>query len=74
MSSRRTEQPNEDGAGVIILDVTLDELNNSNLTLTDNNILLENTADEKLEEDESLKLQKLLEEWNLLQLLPILTG
>lgn len=76
MLSHMTEEMNRDGAGVVILNVTVDELNNSNFSLTDNT-LLENTAsaaDETLEEDENHKLQNLLEEWNFLQLLPVLAG
>lgn len=68
--------------GVVILNLTLDELNNSDnlhAHLTQNNFSLEansaDDSDESLAKDEDLlKLQKLLEDWNLLQLLPILKG
>lgn len=52
--------------GVVILNLSLDELNNSNVSL-------EASSFENLDEDLT-RLQQLLESWNLLQLLPVLKG
>lgn len=67
-----SEIPEFDGTGVVILNVTLDQLENANIRLTDD-ALLNSSSVQVVDEDQTL-LESLLGEWNLLQLLPVLKG
>lgn len=60
---------------LVFLDLNLQDQNDAGLSLANNGLILFDTVEaEKLEEDDPSRLRKLLEEWDLLQVLPSLQG